>query len=202
MNHRATAVLLAASTLLAAQALSAKTGDIVEAAKANDSKTVLALLESSNVNAAAPDGATALHWAAHWDDLDTAAKLVRAGADVSVQNRYGVSPLLLAGANGNAAMIELLIKAGADANVALPEGETALMRAARTGRADAVRALLRHGADVNAIESWKGQTALMWGGRRGLPRSRRSSSRGGRRDRGPLEGRLLTSSVCRARRAQ
>ncbi len=162
MNHRATAVLLAASTLLAAQALSAKTGDIVEAAKANDSKTVLALLESSNVNAAAPDGATALHWAAHWDDLDTAAKLVRAGADVSVQNRYGVSPLLLAGANGNAAMIELLIKAGADANVALPEGETALMRAARTGRADAVRALLRHGADVNAIESWKGQTALMW----------------------------------------
>ncbi|MET0212589.1 MAG: ankyrin repeat domain-containing protein [Vicinamibacterales bacterium] len=33
-----------------------------------------------DLNAAERDGPTALHWAANWDDLDTASLLVRAGA--------------------------------------------------------------------------------------------------------------------------
>ena len=36
---------------------------------------------------------TALHWAAHWDDLDTAKLLLRAGANAKAANRYGVTPL-------------------------------------------------------------------------------------------------------------
>jgi ankyrin repeat protein len=105
---------------------------------------------------------TPLHDAVYEDQLDKAAALVRAGANVNAVTSYGVTPLSLACTNGNAAMIELLLKAGADANVALPGGETPLMTAARTGNADAVAALLSHGANVDAKDAWRGQTALMW----------------------------------------
>ena len=109
-----------------------------------------------------PDGTTALHRAAHRNDLKAAEVLIRAGADVKAANRYGVPPLALAATNGNAAMLELLPKAGANPNATQAEGETALMTAARTGIPEAVKVLLSHGADVNAKESWRGQTALMW----------------------------------------
>ena len=54
------------------------------------------LAEGADVNAAAPDGTTALHWAAHWSDREAARLLVRAGADVDAVNRYGATPLWLA----------------------------------------------------------------------------------------------------------
>ena len=136
---------------------------LIEAVKAADKAAIQALLrERVDVNAAEPDGATALHWAARTNDLQTAEMLIRAGANVKAANRYGVTPLYLACTSGNAAMIEILLKAGADPNTALPEGETALMTAARSGNVDAVNALLAHGADINRKETWRGQTALMW----------------------------------------
>ncbi|MBI3471384.1 MAG: ankyrin repeat domain-containing protein, partial [Candidatus Solibacter usitatus] len=108
------------------------------------------------------DGTTALHWAAHQEDLETAELLVRAGANVKAANRYGVTPLSLACTNGNGAMVDLLLKAGADPNTSLPGGETALMTAARAGKVEAVKSLLSHKADGHAQESRRGQTALMW----------------------------------------
>ena len=54
-------------------------------------------------NAAAADGATALHWAVQRDDVDMTDDCCRAGANVRVTNRYGVTPLSLAAVNGNAA---------------------------------------------------------------------------------------------------
>jgi ankyrin repeat protein len=104
----------------------------------------------------------ALHWAVYLDDAETADVLIRAGANVKAATRYGVMPLSLASANGNALMIERLLAAGADPNAALPEGETPLMSAAATGNVAAIRALLAAGADVNAKDRSKGQTALMW----------------------------------------
>jgi ankyrin repeat protein len=136
---------------------------LVEAEKNADKPAVLRLLKSNApVDAKAEDGATALHWAAYWDDLETARLLLQAGATPDVTNRYGVTPLSLACTNGNAAMIELLLNAKANPNLALPEGETPLMTAARTGRADALKVLLTHGADVKAKDDAHGQTALMW----------------------------------------
>src|SRR5262249_7912466 len=76
--------------------------------------------------------------------------------------RYGVTPLSLAAASGNARTVELLVNAGADVNTAGRGGETALMTAARAGRAEAVGVLLTHGANPNAREETRGQTALMW----------------------------------------
>jgi len=136
---------------------------LIEAVKAGDGQTVRTLLKQrSNVNAAEPDGMTALHWAVRANDTETVQLLLRAGANAKAANRYGVTPLSLAAVNGNAGLMEALIKAGADPNTATPEGETVLMTAARTGNADAVKVLTRHGANVNAREKWQEQTALMW----------------------------------------
>lgn len=136
---------------------------LLDAVKNRDGATVRRLLnQGAQADAPAPDGATALHWAAHVDQAQTVRLLLEAGADPNTANRYGVKPLMLAARNGNPETVRLLLEAGADANAALPEGETVLMTAARTGDPEVVRLLVTHGAEVNARESWRGQTALMW----------------------------------------
>jgi ankyrin repeat protein len=154
------AALLSAATLAAAETDT----HLVEAAQRGDATAVAELLKpGADADAAAPDGATALHWAAHLDKLKLAGRLVRAGANANAANRYGVTPLMLACTNGNAAMLELLLNAGADPNIAmLGAGETPLMIAARTGKTPAIRTLLAHGAKPNSPENSRGQTALMW----------------------------------------
>ena len=155
------------TSLLAVASLAAGAQDtdtrLVDAAKAADATRVGALL-SQGVDATTPqaDGATGLHWAAHWDDAPMADALLQAGAAVDAPNDFGVTPLWLACVNGSAAMVGTLLTAGANANAALPSGETVLMTAARTGSADAVRQLVEHGANVDAPERSRGQTALMW----------------------------------------
>ena len=136
---------------------------IVEAARAQDVDTVRALVaEGVDVDAAQPDGATALHWAAYRNDPEVAALLLDAGADVDAANELGATPVWLAADNGSAAMVERLLDAGADPDIALRNGETPVMTASRTGNADAVRLLAARGAGVNAKERSRGQTALMW----------------------------------------
>jgi ankyrin repeat protein len=136
---------------------------LIDAVRDGDVKRVRVLLgQRVDPNTPDVDGGTALHWAAHRDDLVTVELLLGAGARANVANRYGATPLIVAATNGNAPMLEMLLVAGADPNGGLPEGETPLMRTARAGRADAVTLLLAHGADVDATETWREQTALMW----------------------------------------
>ncbi|HEY2906322.1 MAG TPA: ankyrin repeat domain-containing protein [Vicinamibacterales bacterium] len=136
---------------------------LVDAVKQSDIERVSSLIAAgADVNAAMPDGTTALHIAAYFDELRIASLLIDRGASVKVVNRYGVAPLSLAASTGDAALVEKLLTAGADPNTALPAGETALMAAARAGGVDAAKLLLARGARVNATENWKGQTALMW----------------------------------------
>jgi ankyrin repeat protein len=94
--------------------------------------------------------------------LEIANLLIAAGADVNASTRYKITPLAIACANGNAAMITRLLEAGVDPNSTSEDGQTALMTAALNGRVDALKVLLTHGAKVNATEPYKGQTALMW----------------------------------------
>lgn len=136
---------------------------LADAAQRLDGARVRSLIQQkADVNAPQVDGSTALHWAVHSDDVDTAKALIDAGANVKAANRYGVTPLSLACVNGNGQMVELLLNAGADPNTTLPGGETALMTCARTGRLEAVKVLLARGATVDAAESERGQTALIW----------------------------------------
>ena len=136
---------------------------VADAAERREEADVRALVEAgANVNSQQLDGATALHWAVHYDNESMVTWLIDEGANASAETRYGVTPLALACINSNAAVVEALLAAGADPNTTQSEGETALMTAARTGGVDAVRVLLKHGADVNAQDTWRGQTALMW----------------------------------------
>jgi len=136
---------------------------VADAAEKMDRAAIRQLVaQRADVNLPQADGMTALHWAAHQDNLETAELLLRAGASVKAANRYGVTPLSLACMNGSAPMVDLLLKAGADANAALPGGETPLMTASRSGSTAVVKALLARGASVHAKDDRRGQTALMW----------------------------------------
>ena len=53
----------------------------------------LALRRHVDVNAPLGDGSTALHWAAHWNDLEMADLLVAAGANVNAETDLGVTPV-------------------------------------------------------------------------------------------------------------
>ena len=135
---------------------------LVDAAKNQDWAAVSTLLQEIAVDIPQPDGATALHWAAHWNHLETTDLLVTSNANVDAENDYGATPLWVACANRHTAIVERLLDAGANPNSGLRSVETVLMRCAHTGDPEAVRALLTHGASVDAKEPSKGQTALMW----------------------------------------
>ena len=64
------------------------------------------------MNAARADGATALLYAAHWDDLETASLLLQAGARVNAAADHGVTPLARACENASLRMVELLLRCG------------------------------------------------------------------------------------------
>ena len=150
---------LAVAVLLAGTA----TGQtLVEAAKNADKDAVRAFIQKkADVNAAAADGSTAVHWAAYRDDLESADLLLRAGASVNAANDLGVTPLWTASLNGSVSMVRRLLAAHANPNAALLAGETPLMVAARGGYAEVADLLLNKDANVNAHGA-RGQTALMW----------------------------------------
>ncbi|HEV8416728.1 MAG TPA: ankyrin repeat domain-containing protein [Bryobacteraceae bacterium] len=170
----------AALTLLAvfgcaAFAAAAGTGDLrlPEAARNQDPNAVRALLtqkadvqkpdvQKPDVNARSSDGSTALLWLAHWNDVDSADLLLKAGADANIANDFGMTPLSQACINASFEFVRLLLKSGANPNTAIATGETPLMTCAKTGNVDAVRLLVEYGAAVNAKEPAQGQTALMW----------------------------------------
>ena len=113
---------------------------LVQAVRDGDRAQTATLIEQGvDINAANPDGATALHWAAHLDDLEILRLLLQAGANVNVANVYGVTPLALACLNANGPIVEVLLQSGADPNLASVSGETPLMTAARTGKIEVVQ---------------------------------------------------------------
>ena len=143
---------------------------LVDAARHQDASAVRALVDAGvDVNVRQPDGATALHWAVHWNDLQTARLLIDAGAGLDTANAHGVTALSLAAVNASAGMVTLLLDAGSDPNVARATGETPLMRAASTGNRAAVDALLAAGAEIGAADPVTKQTALMWAASRRHP---------------------------------
>ncbi|MGE0444334.1 MAG: ankyrin repeat domain-containing protein [Vicinamibacterales bacterium] len=151
---------LAVALLVLPVPLLAETPPVVAAARARDLPTLRVLLQQgAPANGAQGDGATALHWAAHWDDGDAAALLLGAGAKPDAANDLGATPLSLACLNASHGMVQRLLAAGADPNA--PAQVPPLVTCARTGNATAVRALLDRKADVRAREPNRDQTALM-----------------------------------------
>ena len=156
----ACALAVVCATVLEAQQRDLR---VIEAVKRRDERALASLLRAkADVNAAQPDGATALAWAIHLGQRSMAEALLAAGAHANTIDEYGESPLTLAAANGDGVLVQRLLAAGGNANATRWNGETALMIAAGAGSVDAVRQLILRGADVNAADPRRGQTALMW----------------------------------------
>jgi uncharacterized protein len=159
---RAAQAALAVLLMVGAAQVPAWAATLVEAAKADDSASALALLKSKvDVNAAESDGTTALHYAVYHNDAPLVESLLKAGANPSAINQYGSTPLLEAAVWGNPVVMERLLKAGAKVDQGNGDGQTALMILARTSNVEAAKLLIKHGANVNAVEQWHDQTALM-----------------------------------------
>ena len=108
-----------------------------DAVERRDAVVVRALLQQRvDVNVPQGDGTTALHWAARWDDPETAGLLLKAGARVNSKTDLGVTPLWLACQNGSASMVRALLAGGADASAALMSGETMQLGALSAGEAE------------------------------------------------------------------
>src|SRR5579863_109237 len=104
--------LLCLAIIVSLAGLSASDLRLIQAVKAQDEASVRALLKQHvDVNAQQGDGASALHWAANFDNLTIADLLIRAGARVDAVNDLGSTPLHLACTNRSAAMAERLLVA-------------------------------------------------------------------------------------------
>ena len=95
---------------------------------------------------------TALMVAAATPVLPAAEELLRLGADVSLQDRDGMTPLSHAvqGPESAREVLALLVEAGASVDVRMAREMTPLMDASLRGSDWAVKALLEAGADVRA----------------------------------------------------
>jgi ankyrin repeat protein len=120
------------------------------------------------VNRQTDEGYTALHCAidvngeANLNSREVIALLVSAGADLTIRQHYGWTPLLRAAVEGTPAEMDALLAARADPNVRLPadtlpafnSGRTALMAAVTNCHSEAiVESLLRAGADPQARDT-------------------------------------------------
>jgi ankyrin repeat protein len=153
-------LIILAATLPAAERADMR---LIDAVRNQDEPLVRTLLnQHADVHTRAGDGSTALLWAAHFNALETATLLIRAGADANAANDFRMTPLSEACTNGNGRLVELLLKAGANPNTAVATGVTPILNCARSGSAAAVQALIAGDADINAKESTQNQTALMW----------------------------------------
>ena len=156
-------LLVALAILSTAFAASVSRDDLIKAVRAGDDAAVAVLIkQGADVNAREANGTAALHYAIYQQNIAVVKRLIAAGAKVAVVNEFGSSPMQEAAISGNAAIIGTLLAAGADPESANAQGQTALMVVARTGNVEAAKLLLKAGAKVNAIESFGGQSAVMW----------------------------------------
>jgi len=127
-------------------------------------EAVLAAITSPDldVNATDPDGSTALLWATYKVDHELVRALLKDHANPNIANHYGAAPLTEAAKLGDVDLVRMLLDAHADPNSPNQDNQTALMIASSIGSLPVAQLLIRHGANVNAVESFRGQTALMW----------------------------------------
>src|SRR4029077_12250627 len=100
------------------QPLRAQARDVrlLEAVQRRDEKAFAALLRAkADVNAAQPDGATALAWAVHLGERRMAEALLDARAHVDTAEQCGDAPVTLAAASGDAGLAARLLTSGGNA---------------------------------------------------------------------------------------
>lgn len=122
------------------QAVKNKEGDVATALLDAPGSTVVNARDISS-------GETGLHIVVQRRDLVWINWLAQKGANPNIQNRAGVTPLMLAAQLGYTEGVSALIAAGARVDVANAAGETPLMLAVHRRDTAMLRVLLEAGAD-------------------------------------------------------
>ncbi|MBN1798788.1 MAG: ankyrin repeat domain-containing protein [Spirochaetales bacterium] len=91
--------------------------------------------------------------------LEVAEYLINRGANISLRDISGDTPLHNAAGRGSSRMIELFIAKGAPLNAINYYGETPLHKAVVLNRTEAADCLIEHGADINKTDEF-GSTLL------------------------------------------
>jgi Ankyrin repeats (3 copies)/Ankyrin repeat len=99
-------------------------------------------------------GYTPLHYAANWrgnkPKLHLVEVLIKSGANVNIQSKYGHTALHNFAISGDLDCVNELLAAGASPNIYNSSGHTALHNASQFAHCEVVCSLLNFGADVNA----------------------------------------------------
>jgi ankyrin repeat protein len=136
--------------------------DVFEAATLGDVPQLRKLLAADPALAKAysADGFTALHLSAFFAQPETAAELLRQGADPKAvaKNSMKVAVINSAAASGRADLVKMILQAGADPNARQQMGYTALHAAAAHDNVEMAQALMDAGADPS-LKSDDGGTA-------------------------------------------
>ena len=86
-------------------------------------------------------------------------RLLKTGAKVNKQDKFGVTSLMRAVFRGNSEVVKILLDAGADVHIKDMGGATALHMASRLGHKTISDMLLKNGANPNALDA-QGYTPL------------------------------------------
>ena len=137
-------------------------GELLTAIRSGDQEAVGEILDQgADPNVVFSRGETTLHHAVRTARRQEEAgvriieTLLARGADVSVKDGNGMSPLTKATLSGPAAAIPPLIKGGADPNSPLPTGVSLLATARLLGKHDSVVALEEGGAVLGTSQTEK-----------------------------------------------
>lgn len=146
---------------------------LVTAARTGDTEQVAGLIalgadlnrKTSIFGADNFTGWTALMWAAHGRHSTSVQLLVDAGADSTIQDRFGRTALhIVFDGEGNGSFVscvETLLVGGADVQVATTAGVTPLHSAVLRGDRRSIELLIDAGADMNAVDM-DGATVLYY----------------------------------------
>jgi len=137
---------------------------LVDLVKAGQREAVLAAITSPDVdvNIPAADGSTALMWAVYKVDHELARALLERGARADVTSQFGSTALTEAVKLSDVELVRMLLDAGANPDSPNQDNQTALMLASQLGSLEIAQMLIEKGANVRAIETFRGQNALMW----------------------------------------
>jgi len=137
--------------------------NISRAAAANNVAKVRTLLSDGNSpNQIDEDNQrTGLHEVAMNGNIQIAAILIKAGAQIDIRDKLGNTPLIYAAEHDHGELLKLLLDVGAQVDGQNRGGMTALMVAAKNGEVEIVRILLAHGANPTKSD-FTGRDAIGW----------------------------------------
>ncbi|KAK5106214.1 hypothetical protein LTS08_000332 [Lithohypha guttulata] len=104
-------------------------------------------------------GETALHLLSHQGKHEVIRQiLTRTEVDINAKARGGLTPLMLAAANGHKDTVNVLVDGGADLNVRDIDSDTALIMAIAKGHTEVAGILIRRGSSTDPV----GHSLLKW----------------------------------------